>query len=194
MRGFMLLELLMVILIIGVFHAGTDLTDPKNLLLMGGALVGGTLVVVLVVPRIADMVVRTRPVKDKTSRHVSLARAYERQQDYTTAVKEYETAIKKGKKNVDLYLELSEFYYRLGKYDRAIEVCRRILKANKKMNLGQKFYLVSRMVDIYVQKKKDRGSAIALLEAIAQNHPESKYAAIASERIAKLRGTSGSTA
>ena len=70
----------------------------------------------------SDMALKYIPKKDKKNRSVAFgcrARSNANVGNYDEAVKDYSSAIKKDKKNVDLYFKRGDVYYWLGEYERS---------------------------------------------------------------------------
>jgi predicted Zn-dependent protease len=115
------------------------------------------------------------------------AERYEKEQKYEQAIELYRKAIKKSPKNPAPRKRLATLYRNLEDYDNAIGCMLGILDLPKNVSLEERCVLMNRIADLYLQHKKDRRSAIAILNRLAKQFPDSKYATYARERIAQIK-------
>jgi tetratricopeptide (TPR) repeat protein len=106
---------------------------------------------------------------------------------YDEAVEFYLKKISKKKKNAVLRLKVADLYLKLRDHKNCIKYMEEAVRLPKGLPLDEQCARINRLADLYLKHKHDRAAAINALKLILQNHPKSRHAVYARERIAGLK-------
>ena len=106
---------------------------------------------------------------------------------YGEAITLYMKVIAKKKKDPAPRLKLADLYMKLRDYDNCIKYIEEAVHMPKGLSDDERCSRLNRLADIYLQQKRDGESAIKALELIVKDHPRSKYAVFARERIREIK-------
>ncbi len=123
----------------------------------------------------------------KTDPTMARANALVSERKYDEAVEMYCQAISRNKKDPTPRLKLADLYFKLGDYDNCIKYIEQAVNMPKGLSDSERCSRLNRLADIYLQQKRDDASAIRMLKLIVKDHPKSKYAVFARERIREMR-------
>ncbi len=123
----------------------------------------------------------------KTDPTMARADAFVSERKYDEAIGLYRKALAKNKKNPAPRLKLADLYFKLRDYDNCVKYIEQAVGVPRGLSDDERCSRLNRLADIYLQQKRDRASAIKALELIVKDHPKSKYAVFARERIKHIR-------
>ncbi len=106
---------------------------------------------------------------------------------YDEAVKFYLREISKKKKDATLRLKLADVYLKLKDYKNCIKYMEEAVRIPKGLPPDEQCARINRLADLYLKHKRDRTAAIGALKLILANHPTSRHASYARERIAEIK-------
>ena len=117
----------------------------------------------------------------------SLAEKDETEHRYGDAIEHYRRAIEKDRKSPLPRIKLADLHYKLGDYDQCIKYMREALRLSKTMSESERYSLINRIADVYLEKKGDPASALEVLRRIIKESPGSRYAVYAQDRMLQIR-------
>jgi tetratricopeptide (TPR) repeat protein len=123
----------------------------------------------------------------KVNKTLALGKQYEAERNYKAAIEQYNLAIKKNKKDPEPRRRLVELYKRLRNIDKTIQYMQELVDLPKGVSVDERCTLMNRMADLYLSKKNDRQSAVAILERLEKEFAGTKYAEYARDRIAEIK-------
>jgi tetratricopeptide (TPR) repeat protein len=107
----------------------------------------GVIIVILAAAIIYLMVTRFLPEK-KIENHINLGQEYLEDEEYESAITEFNKVLDIDSENVEAYIGLSEAYEGLGKYEKAMKICKKGYEATDSKKLKKKIaYFEELMAD-----------------------------------------------
>jgi tetratricopeptide (TPR) repeat protein len=186
----MLIGMLMAAAIICLLLIGPSFENVWVAIAVYGGIIGGMLLVWWYSARLSGGVagfLSGDSVGGKVKETYSLAEKYEVEHKYKAATDLYKRAFEKDKKNPAPRKKLADLYYRLRDYDNCLKYMQEALSLPGEMSEAERCDLMNRIADVYLQHKRDRASAVAILRRIINEFPSSKYAVYARDRIMQIK-------
>lgn len=127
----------------------------------------------------------------KADTRFQLAEKYEIEHRYNEAIETYMQMIAKDKKDALARLKLADLYAKLRDHDNCMKYLEEAVLLPKGLPKGlsenERINRINRLADMYLKHKRDRRSAVKVLRVIVNEHPKSRYAVYARERIVQIK-------
>jgi tetratricopeptide (TPR) repeat protein len=118
----------------------------------------------------------------------SLAERFEIERNFKGAIEIYRRAIERDKTSVVPRLKLADLYYQLNDFDNCLACLQQALNlSSRQMSVSERCSLMNRMADLYLHNKAEPAQAVEVLRRLIKEHPKSKYALYARDRIMSIK-------
>jgi tetratricopeptide (TPR) repeat protein len=184
-----MIGMLMTIAIIGILLVGPTFDNMLVAVLVYGGMVIATILAFVYGNRISEGIARALlgGSGGHSNQKTDPGKALIAERRYDEAIALYIKVIAKRKKDPAPRLKLADLYMKLRDYDNCIKYMEEAVRLAGGLDEEERCSRINRIADLYLKHKRDRASAIAVLELIPREHPRGKYAGYARERIAEIR-------